>query len=530
MAIDRGSLAGLTYTLPQAPVTQPTVQQPYNDGIEALQGIQHVQGQTSDYYTKVAKLKSFMQEASNNYGIDVRVPDLSKPESIKLHEIYNTALSDILTQGNLLKNSQGLMMMRDQRGIHYTGDPTATPAALMRERSDFFERPLEGQVGEVNNLTQQASYTDEEQAQKEGEYKKAVDYYTQLAEQDPTKKSWADAQIAGLTKPARATKMFAPRSDYQNRNWGRKVNAAGNILKKITNLADGAHDSFIPDAKQLNANGKPYLFSKEFYGQKIGDGIVSSWRHDPDTGETDIIFQDGRLENVSTQDPRTITSQLTRTDPNAIEEYVSKNRLDDEYGQVDKAKLLGEGYDRVKKRNIAKADKLALTTGPAVEELTSKISNMKSRAIGKNDVVNAGRFEIEKNWGDDAYIIRNLKAIRLPASFKTAKEAESFYRSYSKWPDNDPESLSKWLIKQGAHMEDWKSKQGQPAQAPVEQAPVTAPTGETDAQRILREFRDKNKKTTGYTPTQERALEAFEKQVGRKPTSTELERLTKKYT
>ena len=79
-----GESAARTFAIPQYPDFQGEQSSngdkfshiaPYDDGLKAETGLQYVQGQTADYYRKVANLKSFMQDAHNNFGVDVRVPD-----------------------------------------------------------------------------------------------------------------------------------------------------------------------------------------------------------------------------------------------------------------------------------------------------------------------------------------------------------------------------------------------------------------------------------------------------------------------
>ena len=108
-----GAILGQTYAIPRQtfssayPISNPQSQsQPFNDGLDFEKNLENVEGLTREYYEKVIGLKSFMADMHNNLGIDVRVPDLRNPESIRLNQIYQKGLADILNQANKLKVGQ----------------------------------------------------------------------------------------------------------------------------------------------------------------------------------------------------------------------------------------------------------------------------------------------------------------------------------------------------------------------------------------------------------------------------------------
>ena len=61
------------------------------------------EGVTDEYYKKVAALKSFANEVSSRYGIDVTRPNYRNAESIRFHKSYLQALADIQMSQNELK-------------------------------------------------------------------------------------------------------------------------------------------------------------------------------------------------------------------------------------------------------------------------------------------------------------------------------------------------------------------------------------------------------------------------------------------
>lgn len=459
---DRGALQGQTYALPTVqPVAPAPAQQPFDDGVRAMEGLQVVKGQTEAYYRKVAALKSFMQDAHQNFGVDVRVPDLSKPESIKLHQIYNDAITDILHTGNELKQGATLDMMSRNRGDIYAPgvDPNAQSAATLRPQVDVWNKNFEPTITQVNDKLQMPSQTQEEQNQKEQIYKDTVAHYERLKAEHPEGAAYYDYQISGLTPPTKGDfRPFAPRTTWQEHAWGKKVAASGNLVKKITNLADGAHDSYTPDPNLLNAEGTPMMVSKEFYGQKIGDKIVDSWVFDPDTKDTVIKFRDGTTEPVSNQDPRTLTSQLTHTDPNAIEEWAAKNNVTDEYQQIDRSKLYGKDWQKLQERNIEKAKTTKVTTGPAVDEMKKDLAEMDNHFLPwvSNDTHDFGGVLIEKT--SDGFEIKNINKL-VPAD-KKGKEVQAWISRHKRYKDNDTDrqALANFLINRGAHIKNYKEK------------------------------------------------------------------------
>lgn len=455
---DRSGLIGSTYALPQVAGPAPTNTEPYNDGVEPLQGLQYIQGVTDQYYQKVAALKAFMQDTHANFGVDVRVPDLSRPESIKLNQIYQTALADILSQGNLLKNSQQEKTLNTQMNLQYAPgvDTAKTPVASMSQGQDVYTRQAEPTVMEVNNKTQMSSQTQEEHDQKTAVYEAGLKHYDEMIAKDPARKSYYEYQKSILTAPTKGEfRPYNPYS-YQDRSFGRKVQASGNWLKKITNLKEGAHDSFQPDAKQLTDEGHPYLISKELHGKKIGNAFVDYWRFNPDTHQTEIFFNDGTKVDASSQDPQTLTVQLSGLPPEAIDEYANKRGMVDEYGQVDKyhKDLLGKDADKLIDRNISASKAMSLTTGPAVEELDNELAKMDWHLVN-NDELDAGKFKIERQKSN--YVIKNFLQAIPPANY-AKKEYDQLAKSYSKFPATEEgrQALVKFLIKNGAHVEQYK--------------------------------------------------------------------------
>lgn len=479
MPESRAGLSAQTYLLPQPQQMQPVQQeQPFNDGVQALEGLQFVRNQTSDYYKKVSALKSFMQSANKNLGIDVRVPDMSRPESIELNQIYQTAMADILAQGNELKQGAAINNMHINRGDQFTDSYYGKSAAQAQQGRDVYSG-LEKIVTESNDAVTTPSYNDAELKAKQEKYDQTKAYYEAIKEKDPSKTQYADAQIAGLAKPA--PRVYRPSSyTATDRKYGRQVAAGGNWLKKTTNLLSGAHDSYTPDPNRLNANGSPFLVSTEFAQTRFGDGVIKEWRFDPDTNELGLVVttKDGnKVIDVTGQDPQVLATTLSKLPSEVIVDAAEKLDAYDDYQQIDRGKLLGKDYEKLIEKNKGKSK--GLGTEVMVQALDNDLKALppKTGLVGMfqdDERLQIGNFRIVRR--KDKYEIENIQEA-LPVGGKSAKDVlrnNKFFEA----TDAGRKQLIDFLTKQGAHVDYHKSKYNQPKPAiGTEVAPTTkAPT------------------------------------------------------
>lgn len=441
-SISRGALGANTYMLPTVQPQAPTPQaQPYDDGIRALEGLQYVKGQTEAYYKKIADLKSFMQGAHANLGIDVRVPDASRPESVKLHQIYNDALVDIMHTGNLLKQSNSIDMLNRNQGNIYNPeiDPTSVAAAQLIPQQDVWSKGFEPTIVEVNNKLQMPSQTLEEQTQKEKIYNDTVAEYKRLSDLYPERKAYYDYQISGLTPPTKGDfRPFAPqRQSWQEQAWGKKVETAGNILKKTVNLISGAHDSYQPDPTDLTPKGIPYLKSYEFAGKKIGNSEIAYMRLNPvkEGGkyQVDFVLKDQNIVDASSQDGLNLASALGGATPDAVMEYAMKNDVTDNFDQVDKSKLLGKDYDKILKKHekaAAKTLEIREKTEAVIDGALSKLTRTGASSRTVLDLPKARtKVTIERGFPSGKYYIKDFKSSFLRPKDKKDRTANQEYNN-----------------------------------------------------------------------------------------------------
>jgi len=289
--------------------------------------------------------------------VDVRVPDMSRPESIKLHQIYNDALSDILNQGNELKTGQAFQMMRDQRGVQYAEgvDPNAQSAATLTSGQDFYERPLEQQVGQINDLTQQPTYDAGAEGAARKVYEDKIAEYDRLIKANPERRSYYEYQKRGLTPPVQHIKQFAPRreSDYARRA-GAKDNAIEVQLRKLVNTQDASTPQWKSSTEPL-PGGEPgfYKVNTEYKGLRLADlGTIEKMRLNTSTGEREWVLKDGTIVPVD-NDPATVMQQLVDNNPRFgvngadLYDYIQRKGLGNETGAVDPTPFLAPKEERL---------------------------------------------------------------------------------------------------------------------------------------------------------------------------------------
>ena len=495
MTGDRAGLAAQTFLLPQ-PQPRPVApaEQPYNDGVQALEGLQYVKGQTADYYKKVADLKSFMQSVHQNLGIDVRVPDLSRPESIKLNQIYRDAIADISAQGNELKQGASINNMLISRGDVLTSTYGNQSAARAQYGQDFHSGKLDPSVVELNNKLQMPSYTEDEYKQKETARLRAIKYWEDIKATQPEKAEWAEFNLRGISPTTQGA--WRPQADTSyDRKFGKQVAAAGNYLKKISNIYLGTDDSFQPNERKVDAvNGLPVLESKEFRGRKVGEYILEGWRFYPGEERTTVMLKDPKTGGISEQeitqeDAQTIAAGIGGLPIEAMAEYVDKNKLVDDYQFLDKRKAAGftgeDDYTAKRQANIKKSEGVYNHGfSMAVTDLDTNLSSLKAASekpfqffsIREDDEITLGKFNIKK-IGPSEWEITNIKDI-IPVGGNSAAAYEALIKEKKKW--TNLEDLKAFIMSKG-YAKDYREKLQKEGVEPEQQTTGTNSAGTTTA-------------------------------------------------
>lgn len=473
-----GTSGAETYALPTvAPEPVAPQQQPYDDGVRALEGLQYVKGQTEAYYKKVADLKSFMQGAHANLGVDVRVPDMSRPESIKLHQIYNDAITDILQTGNSLKQGNAIQsQLTNMRAQYKPGFNPQNQAMTGAVQGEDYWFGLQDIVKENNDFQQQAHDTGniEEATQKYDETKKYLE-----SQKNGKNDAAIDYQIRGLVPPRSVKdRTFAQRSTWQEKKYKGQLESAGASYSKILHLSRGAADSFKaePEVTGLTPEGNAYLISREFQGTKIGDSILDYWKQDPDKLDDkgnptiSLVFKDGSERTVSARDAVDLTSQLTGTEVDNIMTYLNDRGKLDSNSQVNVEKVLNPNYTETVKKNLKLAKSPEAVAKEANKLTEEKLLNMKTTGwFLPNQRIDAGKYKIMLN--SDGFKIENIKTAGTTLPKYNAKGADKDRAKYLKTNETFPQTeqgikaLMKFLNENGAVVETYranKSKEAKP--------------------------------------------------------------------
>lgn len=446
----------------------------FDDGLSFEKNLQEVEGRTEEYYNKVSALKSYMADIHKNLGIDVRVPSMSHPESIRLNRIYQKALADIMHQGNLLKEGQSERIMHINRGDIYTQASNGKADSQIRQGEGYYNSTLPQDITQINDLTQQPSYDDQSYQQKMGVYnKRKGELETEIANTE-AKGGNAEAlkySLHGLTPPARAIKQFAPqRTSYQERAAGRKVQAAGNYLKEITNLMHGVSDGYKISKTTANPNKpeNPLMVRPNFQDATYNGKHLKEWGYDPKTHEAFMFFDDGTSENVTGQDPLTVGRVMMGSnkatfgvDAEYMDEWADKNGMVKDDGTIDQGKLLRKDAEKIKEQNLKIYNKditsrQLVSLGKKLDEIqngTSYLIGTRSKGEIQTDV-SPNPAEVYKAKGSGKLYINNFsKVFAKPSDPKKLAGWKAMALVYG--PDGDgvnSADMKKFLQRYGAHL------------------------------------------------------------------------------
>lgn len=451
--------------------------QPYDDGLKAETGLQDVQGQTADYYRKVANLKSFMHDVHTNYGIDVRVPDAAKGEmAIKLNELYNHALADIMNQGNKLKTSHERNNLLVSQRAQFFNDPRLKPTVEQQQGVDYTFNDVHPLVKEANDGIKAAYDAGDYKAQ-EQLYKDRKEYFEKLKIQHPMLEQEYDRQIAALDKPRKG--VFRPQAqNWQERLYGHQTQTAGAFVKDIAHIVNMARNF------EVDPNtGK--LVNNEYTGTIVGqtsDGkpiTIKDWEGNPETKTVDLVLSNG--QRISGKgDIATIIRMIARAKGqdkgfgmDHLEQYLIDNNFNDTNTQEVNTQRMMEssgGIDKTTKKptwllkqeeNIKAAkDYEEAKVEPAKKSLHEELVDFAGPTTGLPDwlggagqVKNLGGYQIQNN-GKKGYNIINL-AEKIP-NFKTKSASQQFYANYHHF--DSIEALEQFLTDHGVHMSEFNKK------------------------------------------------------------------------
>ena len=487
MAAGLGGALANTYLLPQGqPLAQPQKPQPYQDDIgNPEESLQQVDGVTSQYFDKWAQLKGFARDVWENYGIDVRYPDPSVPESNRMHRIYLKAIADLKGQGSKLKTSQQMLNASLSRGDLINVDTNKTAFSDTQPGVDVVQNELDPIVLQANDKLQQLYYDSKSLGEAKAFYEDIKKRLTAKAEENPNQREYWLRQIEGLTPPTSAAKQFAERADPANKDRN-KINSAGAFLKKTTNLLNGTADSFKLSNSVFGANGERVYVSTDTAGDTYGGKQIVQWEFTPDTKETNLVVKDGNGQisriPLTGADPMSIAKGYTTENPRYaangefLDTFADQAGLFKDTGEVDATSLISDQAGRMGAMQKEVAGIKAQKDAAQRESLAGKLSDMTpgkyfdffndSNTVTGSDGVPI-KFSAVKGDGNKVlYDIDNIKDL-IPG-----KKPE-VYKAYKKMGKT---ALINFLTKRGAHLgEEVAEPTG--ATAPVQPKAAAKPKG-----------------------------------------------------
>jgi hypothetical protein len=488
----RTSLLANTYLIPQVQQQQPAAPKPFQDEIgDPAQGLAQIDGTTEQYFDKWAALKGFARDVWENYGIDVRYPDPSVPESNRLHRIYLKSIADLKHQGARLQTDQQMYNQMLQRGDQIKFDPTTQHASEMKPGTDFIPNELDPIVGQTNDKLQQQYYDDKSLNEAKGIYENTKAQFLKNATSDPQNKEYWMRQIQGLTPPTSAHKQFSPYAGQSGTKDKNKINAAGAFLKKTTNLLNGTSDSYSLSDTVFGPNGERTYVSEDTKGDTYGGKKIVRYEYQPETKQTAVVVvdKDGNTQKVDLTgaDPMSLAKGYVSENPRYassgeyLDIYADQAGIFKETGEVDATSLItpdaNQRFDRMGKEITADGGNTF-----KLKQLKDELSTMETHWYGNDTITKTDSkgIPIKIKIKDDKgiYSIENIKQIE-------PGKKPAFYK---KFQSMGKQALVNYLSGRGAHL----GEEPRAAQEAAPQAAASAPT-ETEAQRLLREYREKKK-------------------------------------
>lgn len=417
--MNQGESLANTFLLPQ--YTEPTnvggaggnlANNHFDDGLKPLDHLQHVQNMTSDYYRKVADLKSFMQEMHNNFGIDARVPDYSKGElGIKINELYNKALADIMAQGNLLQTSHATMSNLVNQHARFNTNPISMPVDEMTLGKDYTFNAPSSFVKEINDQMDKAHYGGDYQ-EAQSIYNNAKEHLEKLKAEHPDLASLYEDDIRALTPPRKGVfRPTNPRLSAYEYRAGRRQRNADIMLRKAVNVKNGLVD-FEPTTK-VAPSGELYESNKDFTNFSYGKGgpIISEIRQDPKTKEQKIIFKDGSSQQMPSDVTQFVQAlgagQNMGYDQEDLQNYIVEHRLEGDLGKLNESKLLPTSEEQATIRKGQEARRTAKMTlvKPIHDAVKAQLSEAKSHNFGAIEEYFRGPKETTLDLGNGLNVV-----------------------------------------------------------------------------------------------------------------------------
>lgn len=439
--MELASILGSTYQMPpqSSALTGGQRQVAAQEGIAGLpkpdESIAIVDQATNDYYQQYNELEQLVQNSLSAFGVDPRTPDPTIPESFEIARKFRKSLGSLQAQANLLKNSQKMLEASLQRGdINYT-DPNQVAFAEQRRGMDYIPKELNEITRQANIQLQKYFYEDSiDQANKY--YNDVKSKLERQRDSDPQNARYWQYQIDSLISPIKANKEFGPvneRRTAQDAKDSRGLTAAGNDLKKVTNMLFGTDKGYVQDPLKPGA-----LRNNSFNGYKYGDKdlkITASYFY-PETDTFTILLEDGNEVDLG-RDALAVAKNLTsaggKNYEDAYLDWVSEQKGWLNAGQLDPGKVLEADANEIRTRRTAEAKESTKAYQNAEKIIKEKLNTLSRGpwfgAGGEVDIPSgAGTLRVQRNG--DTYNVLNLEQLLPDSDFKDKAEAKKERNRY----------------------------------------------------------------------------------------------------
>jgi len=459
---------------------------------------------TSDLYNNYGLIKSYIQDMLSK-GIDPTVPDYSQPGGGLPFITYHKLEAGVMHATNALKGE--FENEKQTRQLELTGKSRLKRGVdrnslYASNPNNFYSTEPAPFVEEANKRLNTPTYTGRDERNFNQAYLDPnIQRIDQMVQQGMMSPEEGEFQKANLQKNIHQTayQQLIPRGGSNG-----KVPPGVSVLKKVVNLSsgvwnDGTHKSVVVDGKVYQANNEmagestgQYMYTDDKGKVSYKPKIISRWLKDPETGEVKIQYEDPEIpdETVSNK-PGSLATNFIANNPKygdvakTMDVAHSMGILDDT-GSVIPETLTPDNAEEIKAkvRNSGKA--AASRVNARVAKIKDQLSKIENPTLGHNTIgfklPNGVEIEVGKHkLTSDKFFIENPEDIFDNADKKSVENLSL-------------DDVVKLLSDAGLFENN-----------------LTESSGNT------------------YSPTQQKALDAFSKQFGRQPTADELQKILNKF-
>lgn len=461
---------------------------------------------TSDYYNNYNLLQNVVKDAMAQ-GLNPFEPDYSQEGGGLAFQTFQRAQAGLMYAANALKNE--MSAENQTRPYELSGAARLKPGVereglYYSDPNNFMSTKLPQGVEETNQRLAQTTQTPQDQNRANQLLQAEVQKIDQQVAQGIMSKEEGDYYKAQLVPNVYKTPIFSPNSQDKD---GQKYENSIAMLRKYTNLKNGVWNT--GTFGKTTVDGKVYLTNEDGKGDVLGkhnagvdkngtiiykDKVVDKWLKDPQTGKVFIKYTDSQIpiEEVSNRSGDAITRDFVSnnakygTVDKIMEAASARGYLDDKGSSIDE-RLMPENYQDVQREVDSVGKTSALAVDKAMKSLRKQLRGIKDPLLGNNwvdyELPNGKIAKVAKHRDKNLYYIKNVSELFPSATGEEREDMTNLTEDeiFSFLDDNFNYS-SKFLNER-----------------------------------------------SGMSTTQQKALSAFEQQMGRKPTPSEEQKILAKY-